>query len=70
MTDAINNAVSFGRGDNGCVVVASSGNWDHNLATFHKYMKCPAVLPNVITVGAVSPCGERKSLISCDGEYF
>jgi subtilisin family serine protease len=64
--DAINDAVTYGRGGLGCVVVFASGN--DNLST----VSYPARLPNVIAVGAMSPCGERKSKapISCDGENW
>jgi subtilisin family serine protease len=62
ITDAINNAVTQGRSGKGCVVVFASGN---NNASSVSY---PASLSNVIAVGAVSPCGQRKSPTSCDGE--
>ena len=66
ITDAINNAVLNGRDKNGtkygCVVVFSSGN---DNATSVLY---PSKQGNVISVGAISPCGERKSPTSCDGE--
>ena len=60
----INAAVTQGRNSLGSVVVFSSGNWDMNWIDF------PANLSNVITVGAISPCGERKSFSSCDGERW
>jgi subtilisin family serine protease len=62
--EAINNAVTQGRGGLGCVVVFASGN--NNRAT----VSYPANLPDVIAVGAISPCGERKSPFSCDGENW
>ena len=57
----IDSAVMRGRGNKGCVVVFSVGN-DTTAVTY------PANLPNVIAVGAVSPCGERKTPSSCDNE--
>jgi len=62
--DAINNAITQGRNGKGCVVVFASGN--DNLST----VSYPASLQNVIAVGAISPCGQRKSLSSCDGESW
>jgi len=66
--DAISNAVTFGRVRNGvslgCVVVFASGNDNGGNGTTVSY---PGSLPIVITVGAISQCGERKSLSSCDG---
>jgi hypothetical protein len=53
ITNAIDSAVERGRNGNGCVVVFSSGNMNSTVAY-------PAKLPNVIAVGAMSPCGERK----------
>jgi subtilisin family serine protease len=57
ITNAINNATS-----QGCIVVFASGN--SNVST----VSYPASLSNVIAVGAVSPCGQRKSPTSCDTE--
>ena len=62
--DAINRATTQGRGGKGCVVVASSGN--DNLSTIYH----PAKMTNVISVGAISPCGTRKTSSSCDGENW
>ena len=61
----INAATIAGRDYLGCVVVFSSGNYyDY----FNEGVRFPAYLPNVIAVGAISPCGERKSHFSCDGK--
>lgn len=49
----------------GLVLFASSGN--DNMQTSIYY---PSAHPHVITVGAASPCGQRKSTISCDSEYW
>ena len=59
--NAINNAVTQGRNGNGCIVVCASGN-NNNAVSF------PAYLPNVISVGAMSPCGERKRSSSNSNE--
>ena len=58
----INRAIQYGRGGKGCVVAFCTGNQDSN------EVKYPSYLQNVIAVGAISPCGERKSPTSCDGE--
>ena len=58
----INRAIQYGRGGKGCVVAFAAGNNDSNEVRY------PSYLPNVISVGAMSPCGERKSPASCDGE--
>lgn len=53
--DAIEDAVTNGRGGKGCVVVAGAGNqnWVE--------LGWPACNPNVIAVGASTMCGERKT---------
>lgn len=61
ITNAIDNAVFNGRGGLGCPVLFASGN---NNGAVH----FPATNPNVITVGAMSMCNERKNTSSCDGE--
>jgi len=63
LTNAIKNAKTNGRGGKGSVVVVSSGN-DNGPVSY------PAYLPEVIAVGALSPCDERKAPTSCDGEYW
>jgi subtilisin family serine protease/subtilisin-like proprotein convertase family protein len=57
---AILNAVDFGRNGRGAVVFAASGNSDTNFVLF------PSSMPEVICVGGISPCNERKSKTSCD----
>ncbi|MDR0712407.1 MAG: S8 family serine peptidase [Prevotellaceae bacterium] len=64
INDAIDNAVTQGRSGKGCVVVFSSGNDNASSVSY------PASLSNVIAVGAISPCGQRKSPSSCDGETW
>ncbi|HTE12188.1 MAG TPA: S8 family serine peptidase [Chitinophagaceae bacterium] len=61
--DAISRAVTLGRGGKGTVVLFATGN--NNAA-----LSYPATNPNVISVGGVNMCGQRKSPASaaCDGE--
>ena len=63
ITNAINYAVNSGRSGKGCTVLFSTGNFNTNVAY-------PATLPNVIAVGASSPCDQRKTPSSCDGETW
>ena len=62
--DAINRAVTIGRGGKGCVVLFSSGN--DNLPS----IVYPSSNPQVISVGGVNMCGIKKSPTTnaCDGE--
>ncbi len=60
--DAISNALQNGRGGLGTVMVFSTGN--DNLGVRYPANKNP----DVLAVGAMSPCGERVSPSSCDGE--
>jgi subtilisin family serine protease len=53
VTNAINTAVTSGRNNKGCLVVFSTGNENYNVTY-------PAVLDNVIAVGATSFCDTRK----------
>ncbi|MGQ7868298.1 S8 family serine peptidase [Sunxiuqinia sp. sy24] len=60
--DAIDNALTQGRNNLGCVVVFATGNDDGAI-------NYPANSNlDIIAVGAMSPCGERKNPNSCDGE--
>jgi subtilisin family serine protease len=61
LTNIIDSVVTYGRNGLGCVVVFASGNGNSSVSY-------PASLSNVIAVGAVSPCGQRKSPTSCDTE--
>lgn len=63
VTNAINSALNNGRNGRGSVVVFATGN--NNSAISY-----PATLNQVISVGALSPCDERKSPTSCDGENW
>ncbi|MGK7899359.1 MAG: S8 family serine peptidase, partial [Xenococcus sp. (in: cyanobacteria)] len=60
--DAIDNAINQGRSGLGTVVVFATGNG--NGAVIY-----PANSnPDILAVGAMSPCAERKNPLSCDGE--
>ena len=62
----IDNAYLYGRNGKGCVVVATVGGmYNHIGSSLSRY---PANLENVIGVGTASPCGERKTASSCDGD--
>ncbi len=61
--DAIDRAVTLGRGGKGCVVFCASAN-------FNSSVSYPASNPQVIAVGGISMCGERKSPTSCDGLWW
>ncbi len=58
---SIQYALTVGRAGLGSLVVFSSGN-ENGAITF------PAAYPETIAVGASSPCDERKSPSSCDGD--
>jgi subtilisin family serine protease len=60
---AVVNAVTRGRSGLGCVVLFATGN---NNGAVHY----PANLPWTLGIGATSPCDERKSPTSCDGESW
>lgn len=60
ITMAIQNAVHYGRSGKGSVVFGGAGNADTNIVIY------PASMPEVIGVGGISPCNERKSKVSCD----
>ncbi|RMI13159.1 MAG: choice-of-anchor D domain-containing protein, partial [Calditrichaeota bacterium] len=47
-----------------CLIFAARGNAGTTTPVY------PASYPNVVAVGALSPCNERKSGQSCDGEYW
>jgi hypothetical protein len=63
INDAIDRAVTQGRGGLGSHVLFAAGN--NNGAVVY-----PANLPNVISVTAMSMCDQRKSPTSCDGETW
>ena len=69
ITDAIQDALDYGRGGKGCIIVFASGNEDDlNPRYPGNYFD------EILLVGAMSPCGERKSglltPLSCDGESW
>ncbi|MEO1050053.1 MAG: S8 family peptidase [Bacteroidota bacterium] len=62
--DAIDDALALGRGGLGTIIVFASGNANGAVSY-------PANSnPDIIAVGAMSPCGERKNPGSCDGEFW
>lgn len=64
LDNAITNALTQGRGGKGTLIVFSTGNNNSSVnypATAH---------PDVIAVGAGTPCGTRKSTTSCDNENW
>ena len=64
ISDAISNALTNGRNGLGTIVVFSAGNNNSNVSY-------PANSNNdILAVGAVSPCAERKNPNSCDGENW
>jgi hypothetical protein len=60
--DAITNAFTRGRNGLGCIVVFASGN-NNSAVTYPANSNA-----NILVVGAMSPCGQRKNFTSCDGE--
>jgi subtilisin family serine protease len=64
ISDAIGRAVTQGRENRGAVLLAATSNENQNGIAF------PASNSNVIAVGASSPCDQRKSPTSCDGENW
>src|SRR5262249_19585785 len=63
INNAISAATTSGRGGKGAAVLFASGN-ENGAVTY------PATLTNVIAVGAMSMCNQRKSPSSCDGENW
>ena len=63
ITDAIQNLIDNGRNGKGSIVVFASGNDNDTNIKFPGNS-----IPEILVVGAMSPCGERKSPLSCDGE--
>lgn len=66
LTDAINNALTLGRGGKGCVVVFASGNHAGGLGPEINFPANSNL--DILVVGMISPCGERVSLASCQTE--
>jgi len=64
ITDAIKEAMTKGRNGLGCIVVFAAGNGNDNSPS----VTYPANTdPDILVVGAISPCGERVNANSCDG---
>jgi|GEM_PF-7114928 len=63
LDEAILNATTLGRGGKGCVMLFSSGNNNAGISY-------PSVNTNVISVGGINMCNQRKSPTSCDGENW
>jgi len=61
---AIRDAAAFGRGGLGSVVIFAAGNDNTSPPSY------PSLHVEAISVGATSPCDERKSPTSCDPENF
>jgi subtilisin family serine protease len=64
ITGAIEAAVSEGREGRGAIVAFAAGNSNSETVSY------PASLPATLAVGALSPCDQRKSYTSCDGEFW
>ena len=63
ITDAIYNAINKGRNGKGCIIVFASGNENDTNIRYPG-----SAIPEILVVGAMSPCGERKNPNSCDTE--
>lgn len=59
---AVNRAVNIGRNNLGCLLFFASGNENNSAVNW------PARLPQVMSVGAMNMCNQRKNPNSCDGE--
>ena len=62
--DAITNTLNNGRNNKGTIVVFAAGNENNTNIRYPGNSN-----PDILVVGAISPCGERKSYTSCDGEW-
>ena len=62
--NAILDGVTFGRNGKGVVWCFATHNFNSSTITW------PSTNLNVISVGGISPCNQRKSPSSCDGENF
>ena len=61
--NAILDGTTLGRNGKGTIYLFAAGNYQSNVIF-------PASNPNVIAVGALSPCNQRKSTVSCDNENW
>jgi len=62
--DAITNTLNNGRNNKGTIVVFAAGNENNTNIRYPGNSN-----PDILVVGAISPCGEKKSYTSCDGEW-
>jgi Subtilase family/Secretion system C-terminal sorting domain len=60
---AVNRATTIGRGGKGCLLFFATGNEDVGVSW-------PAILPNVMSVGAINMFNQRKSFTSSDNEQW
>ena len=65
ITDAIQEALDDGREGKGCIIVFAAGNENNQNPRYPGNY-----FDEILLVGAMSPCGERKSPTSCDGENW
>lgn len=63
LDDAINSFLIQGRNGKGGIVVFAAGNENNTAIRYPGNSN-----PDILVVGAISPCGQRKSPTSCDGE--
>lgn len=63
LENAIDAALTQGRNGKGTIVVFAAGNENDTNIRYPGNSN-----PNILVVGAISPCGERKSPSSCDNE--
>lgn len=63
--DAITNTITLGRNGKGSIVIFASGNENKTNIRYPGNSN-----PDIIVVGAISPCGERKNPGSCDNENW
>ncbi|MEM6379590.1 MAG: S8 family serine peptidase [Bacteroidota bacterium] len=61
LDNAITNALTLGRNGKGTIVIFSAGN-DNTAVAYPANSN-----PDILAIGAMSPCGERKTPSSCDG---
>lgn len=62
--DAIDDALTQGRNGLGCIVVFASGN-DNGVVSYPANSN-----DDILVVGAMNPCGERKTPNTCEGENW
>lgn len=63
-SSTLQTAVDYAVNTKGCAMFAATGNANASALDY------PAAYSNVISVGALSPCNERKNPSSCDGENW